>query len=145
MADHTFDPAAFRLAFLQFEDVTLYPDATLSAWWSMAGVAVSTADNCVLSGDTLQTILNLMTAHMGTMIARMAAGGGGVGFQSGATIDKVTVSYSPPPYKNGWQAWLSSTPYGLQIWALLEILSSGGFYIGGMPETHAFRKVYGVF
>lgn len=145
MADHTFDIAAFRIAYPQFADVDFYPDATLNAWWAMATCAISDADNCYLHGDCLQTALNLMTAHMGMVISRAAEGNMSVGTKSSATIDKVTVAYTVPSFKNGWQAWLGQTPYGLMLLAMLQAKSAGGFYFGGRPETLAFRKVGGYF
>ena len=60
-------------------------------------------------------------------------------------IDKVTVTNMPPPVKNGWQFWLATTPYGMQLWALLKRMAGAGLYIGGLPERRAFRKVFGTF
>jgi hypothetical protein len=74
------------------------------------------------------------------------SGGGGVtGVVTGATIDKVSVQLAAPTTKSGWQYWLASTPYGMQLWAFLSIKSAGGLYIGGRPERRAFRKVGGNF
>lgn len=143
--EHTLDIAAFRVMFPAFADPVLYPDAQLTAWWSIATCAISDVDNCELSGDCLQTILNLMLAHLGLIFTRAADGNTATGVQIAAAIDKVSIGYAAPPYKSGWQAWLSQTPYGLTLWAMLGAMASGGFYIGGMPEQSAFRKAYGSF
>lgn len=144
MEDHTLDPAAFRAMFPQFASVAIYPNTSLQAWWSMATVNMSAADSCALNGDTLQLALNLMTAHLGALFVSMASGKRG-GVLTSASIDKVSVGYASPPFKTGWQFWLSSTPYGLQLWALLTGLAAGGFYVNGAPEAAAFRKVGGYF
>lgn len=146
MATHTFDAAAFRTMFPMFASTTIYPDATLSMWWTMATCAMSPDDNCVIRADCLQTALYLMTAHIGMTLTQIACGGNtATGVLTSATIDKVSVSYQPPPFKTGWQAWLARTPFGQQLWALLSAKAVGGFYIGGRPELSAFRKVGGVF
>lgn len=144
MEEHALDIAAFRAMFPQFASEAIYPNASLEMWWAMATVSMSAADNCALYGDTLQLALNLMTAHLGALFVSMASGKRG-GVLTSASIDKVSVGYESPPFKNGWQFWLASTPYGLQLWALLTGLAAGGFYVGGAPEGAAFRKVGGYF
>lgn len=143
MAQHVLDPAEFRTLYPQFADETLYPDATLQMWWTLASIAMDTVDNCVLSGDALQQAIYMLMAHIGTIMTRTAEGQTAVGPVSSATIDKVTVAHAVPPFKNGWQAYLSQTPYGMQLWALLEAAAAGGFYIGGRPESSSIRKVGG--
>lgn len=147
MADHTLDIPTFRLLFPPFADATLFPDAYVQAQWGMAGSYMGTVGGCLFGGPELQSALNLMTAHLMQINVLVAAGGtaGAGGVLTGATIDKVTVTIAPPPFKNGWQWWLAQTPYGAQLWALLTLKSAGGFYIGGLPERRGFRKVYGTF
>jgi hypothetical protein len=133
--------------FPAFADVTKFPDASIQMWWTMATVYITDYDNCLISGPTLQAALNLMTAHLAqtfTMIAS-GAGTGTPGLVTGATEGSVSISMTPPPAKNAWQFWLSSTPYGLQLWALLSSLLVGGITIGGHPERSSFRRSYGVF
>lgn len=143
--EHTLDLAAFRAAFPQFKSEVLYPDATIEMWWDIAACSLPTVDTCRLHGKCLQTALNLMTAHIGALWGMAAAGRNTVGIKSSATIDKVSVTVTVPPFKDGWQFWLSQTPYGLQLWAMLSVKSAGGFYVGGRPEGRAFRKVGGSF
>lgn len=141
---HTLNIADFRAAFPQFASDVIYPDAMLNQWWSMATCAMSPDDNCIISGDCLQSALYLMMAHMGVIFTRIAAGQMRVGNPTSSAIDKVSVSYSVPPFKDGWEFWLSQTPYGLQLWALLQLRAVGGFYFGGAPERAAIRRVGGV-
>jgi len=147
MAEHTFDVAAFRLLYPAFANPVTFPDAYLSAQWTAATVYLGKYDGCLLSGDTLQLALNLMTAHLCQINVMLAAGGTTptIGVMVSATVDKVTVSNMPPPASNGWKYWLATTPYGLQLWALLQRASAGGLYIGGSSERRAFRKAGGIF
>lgn len=147
MAQHELDLAAFRAMFPGAFPNPPYTDPVITAYWSIASCAMDTADSCALSGDCLQTALNLMTAHIMTILGGAGASGRPVpvGVKVSATVDKVSVSYSAPPFNSGWQAWLSQSPYGLTLWALLSAHGSGGFYFGGLPELDGIRKVYGTF
>ncbi len=144
MAQHTLDIAAFRAMFPAFADVAKYPDVTLSMWWTMATSYIHDYDNCLICGDTLQLALNLMTAHLAQSFTLIGAGQV-PGVVTSATEGSVSVSMEPPPAKSAWAYWLSTTPYGLQLWALLQTLTVGGFTIGGLPESSGFRRAYGIF
>lgn len=144
MAQHTLDITAFRLLFPAFADATKFPDASIQIWWTMATVYINDYDNCLISGNTLQMTLNLMTAHLAQSFAMIAAGQVTAPV-TGATEGSVAVTLQAPPSKSGWQFWLSTTPYGLQLWALLSSLLVGGLTIGGAPESSGFRRVYGIF
>ncbi len=148
MTAYTFDVTAFRIAFPAFADVTLFPTATLQMNWDAATCLMDNDDNghWALHGECRFRGLNLLTAHLTALSVIIANGGGQVpGLVQSATIDKVTVSLTPPPIKTQWQWWLSLTPYGQQLLALLQVSSVGGFYVGGLPELFAFRKVGGIF
>lgn len=136
-----FDPAAFRLAFPEFASLS---DATLQAYFDAGTCYVSPQDYGWLSGACRARALDLMTAHLAKLAAIIATGTL-PGLEQSASIDKISVTMTPPPLKNQWQWWLSLTPYGQQLLALLTARSVGGFYIGGLPERSAFRKVGGVF
>lgn len=144
MAEHTLDIASFRA---QFPAFTNTPDAALQLQWDAAVVYFGAYDGQLLYGDRLQRCLELLTAHLLQINVMLAAGGQTptVGVLTSATIDKVTVSNMPPPVKSEWGYWLSTTPYGMQLLALLRVASAGGIYVGGRPERAAFRKVGGSF
>lgn len=138
----TFDVTAFRAQCPAFADATLYPDAILSGYWDAAACHISTADYGSLNGDCRARALNLMTAHL-TTLAGIIASGKAPALLQGAGIDKVTVTLTPPPLRSQWQWWLSTTPYGAQLLAILQGKAVGGFYVGGAPERAAFRSVGG--
>lgn len=140
----TFDAAAFRAFYPQYSNVEAYPNATLQAYWDAATCFIS-ARNCGdLTGDCRVKAIWLMMIHLMTIGSTVAAGDTPGQVQS-ATIDKVSVSLTPPPIPNQWQWWLGTTPYGAQLLALLQVKSAGGFYVGGAPEIMSIRKGGGIF
>ena len=144
MAILTFDVALFRQQFPAFANVTTFPDVMLQMYWDMATCYISDSDYGWLSGTCRQLAINLMTAHL-TAISVLIANGQTSILVKGAHIDKISVDLQTPPLKNQWQWWLQTTPYGQQLDGLLQINSVGGFYIGGLPELSAFRRVGGGF
>lgn len=147
------DIAKFRMAFPAYKDAAKYPDAVIEFYWDLATTFISDKDcPCrTLSGKQLQAALDLLTAHLlflATQAAKPVGGSqraGAGGFTTSASIGDVSVTKMAPPATNGWQWWLAGSAYGQQLWALLSLLSAGGFSIGGLPEREAFRKVGGVF
>lgn len=145
MAVHTADIAGFRAAFPAFADPAIYTDAQIEFWFKLASCEIAPADSCVIAADCLQMALWLCMAHIGYLMTMAARRPGQVSAVQSSTIDKVSVTFQVPPYTSGWQFWLSQSPYGLQLWALLSSKGSGGAYIGGRPELSGFRKVGGSF
>lgn len=149
----SFDDAAFRAQCPEFSVAAKYPLATLELYWDMAAMFIDTEDfPCrTLNGKQLGFAVNYLAAHLLTLTPpatngqTMATGQEQGGFQTSATIDKVTVSKLAPPAKDAWDWWLYQTPYGQALLALLKLLAVGGFSIGGLPEREGFRKVGGVF
>ena len=143
----TFDVAAFRAAFPAFASEAVYSDESLQTQFDAACSFISPNGSNWYSGFTEQLrtrALYLMTAHLVQLSASMVAGQTPGQVQSSG-IDKISVSMTPPPQRNQWQWWLGLTGYGQQLFALLQLKASGGFYVGGLPELRAFRKVGGVF
>ena len=144
MSTHVFDVTAFRLQFPEFADPLVYPDVRLQGYWDLATVYKNTTNSCTLTGAQLQQALNLMTAHLARLYASIDKNKT-TGLLQSASVDKVSVVLTPPPIKTGFQWWLSQTPYGQQLWALLQVTAAAGFWFGGLPELSAFRKTAGIF
>jgi len=147
MSTLTFDPATFRILFPQFANVTAFPDVKLQADFDMATAYVSPDTYGDMPAPARGQALNLMTAHLLALGVIIAQNGyqGQVGIIQGATIDRVAITLTPPPVRSQWSWWLNTTPYGAQLAGLLDAQSVGGFYVGGLPERAAFRKVGGIF
>lgn len=143
----TFDPAVFRVLFPQFADETAFPDVKLQANFDMATAYVSPDTYGDMPLAARAQALNLMTAHLlalGVIIAQNNYSGQ-VGVVSGAGVGDISISLQPPPQRSQWQWWLNTTPYGAQLVGLLDAQSVGGFFVGGLPERAAFRRVGGGF
>lgn len=140
----TFDVAAFRISFPAFANDTTYPSAVLQGYWDTGICIVSDENYGWMQGACRTRALNLLTAHLAAL-ADIIASGQTPGLVNSATIDKVSVSLTPPPIRDQWDWWFSLTPYGQQFLVILQAKSVGGFYVGGNPELSAFRKVGGVY
>lgn len=142
---HTFDAVAFRKQFPYFASETKYPDEQLSGYFSTATVHIYPHDWMLACGDTLQRMLDLMTAHLAYRYNQLLQGNSTVGILSGASIDKVSVSMQVPATVRAWQAWLASSPFGMELWALISAIRPRAIPVGGLPERQGFRRVGGGF
>lgn len=141
-----FDYDLFIAQVPAYSNASDYPEATLQAYWDTAIFYISDNANCgSLTCDARQYAINLMVAHL-VYIAGLIASGQVPGLMNSSTIDKISVSLTPPKLQNQWQWWLSVSPYGQQLFALLQTKSVGGYYIGGSPVIGSFRfGAYGRF
>ena len=146
MTTITLDPVAFRAAFPQFADPAAFTDAWLDIQWGMAVGYIADSSYGRMPVATRTNALYLMLAHLLALNAALAAtqytGGGAV--VTGATVGGVAITLAPPPGNSSWDYWLNQSPYGMQLLALLNVQSVGGFMVGGRPESLAFRKVGGL-
>ena len=140
----TYNDTLFRQQFPAFANTTTYPQAQLQMYWNNATCYISACNYGLLNNCCRQDALNLLTAHLAASFT-IINGGQITGIINKAQIDKINVSLTPPPVENGWQYWLATTPYGIQLWALLQAKAVGGFYVGGFPETNSFRRNFGAF
>lgn len=143
-----FDADYFRQLFPAFSNSTTYPDATIAVWWDVATGYINDQYGGAYCGTMSlkqQTLaLNYMTAHLlylsTTITANGSNGGGTIGVETSATIDKISVSVQPPPAPDAWQYWLQTSAYGQQLLALLSVAAVGGIYINPRPVLTAFRR-----
>lgn len=134
----TFNYATFQEQIPLYADPTKYPEDEVQIYWNTATFYVTNIGNCgTVQGDKRQYAINLMAAHL-IYLAGLAASGQVPGLMQDATIDKVHVALTPPPLSNQWQWWMSLSPYGQQLFALLQVNSVGGYYIGGAPVLSGF-------
>ena len=139
----TFDIAVFRANFKEYADATLYPDVTLQTYFEIATNYIENSSFNYLS-PVLPHALNLMTAHQLRINDALMSGDNGL-LVTSSHIGDVDITLTPPETKNSFEYWLSTTPYGIQLNALLKMYSIGGFYIGGSPERANFRNFNGGF
>lgn len=141
--------ADFRAAFPQFANVTTFPDALITLQFNMATGFVSDSTYGCMTIPVRTSALYMMTAHLLALGVIIADGGsyqGVAGIVTQSKVGDVSVTLAQPPYgTSAWRYWLGLTPYGSMLLALLMAQSAGGFFIGGLPERAAFRKVAGIF
>jgi len=143
MAVIEFDAAAFRALFPEL-DCNNFTNAQIEAFWITATAYVSDCNYGWLNGPRRALAINYMAAHLAALQALVRAGET-PGLVNAATIDKISVTLTVAPQPNQWQWWLGLNPYGMNLLALLQVNSVGGWYTGGSCEISAFRKAYGRF
>lgn len=142
----TYDDATFRATLPFFANVTTYPALLMAQFFANATSYISAYGGRRLNGASLQLALYLMTGHLAALNDFINSNNGAPpAMVIAGTIDKTTVQMKPPPTTDQFQWWLSLTPWGQQLLAMLSVKSAGGFFIGGRPEGNAFRRVYGSF
>lgn len=139
-----YNDANFRAQFPAFANTTTYPEAMLSGYWTMATAYINEngGPGWMRNSAQLQLALDLMAAHLAQSYTLINAGVPTVVVQ-GSTEGTVSVSMTPPPIKSAFGYWLATTPYGMQLRALLDVMASVGFYVGGSIERYGFRKAGG--
>lgn len=125
------------------EFYTLYPEFNIEEYENICPIAFRQAqtwfsinNSCRLKDDKRVLAIYLMTAHLSLLSYRAQTGqstGGGGGSVASASVGEVSISYVQIPNLDNWSYWLSLTPYGLELLALLETLAFP-FYIGGSFE-----------
>jgi hypothetical protein len=138
MTAFTYDDAYFRASFPALADVNSYPQAVVSNYFTLGGSYIANTNYGRLNGDNKKYALNLITAHL-ALLNTLISEGGNPAIITSSGIDKINVTLAPPPAKNMFDYWLSTTPYGLQIMALMQGIAVGGFSIGGSLARSGFR------
>lgn len=141
MATITFDVSSFREKFPEFSGST---DARLEMYFDISANYLSTSTYGYLPEAGRTHALDLMTAHLVTLATAIASGDM-TGVINSSTVDKVSVTLTPPPAGSQFAHWLNMTGYGQMLLALFRTHNAGGFVVGGRPERAAFRKAYGNF
>lgn len=139
MATQVFDHVAFAAQYPEFASVN---SGVLTGYWNMATGYISPVDGCQMSGAILLQVLYLLTAHIAKCFALIAAGQAS-GVVTSAAQGSVSVGFAPPPVRDGWDYWLSTTQYGLMLRGMLKIQSMAIQSVGGQPNAAAYRKTGG--
>lgn len=136
------DVAKFRELYPEFADPTQYPDAQIVGVFELAECWLGDyLDGCPCQDN----LYYLLAAHLLFERTAIASGSWSGGQVSSSSVGGVSVSIATAPPRSAWQAWLSGSPYGLQLMALLRVRAGGGRYVGGSPERAGFRKIGGRF
>ncbi len=86
-------------------------------------------------GCRINTAIYLLTAHRTFINAQAQKGTNGQGGKvASASVGEVSVSYATIPASDNFDYWLSLSPYGLELLALIETISGMPKYYGGSFE-----------
>lgn len=144
MTELTITFSDFRAAFTAFIDPNRYPDTVVEMFFGNACAYISPDNVGELRDSARQLALYQMTAHLIRLNDMINENEGApAALVQGARVDQVSVTLTPPPIKTQFGWWLSLTPYGQSLWAMLQQKAVGGMYIGGKGELSAFRRVGG--
>jgi len=114
MAIVIFDPTAFKARYPEFAAVG---NVTLQAYFNEACIYLANTDTSIVQNIPRRALLlNMLTAHVGTLAGTLSADGQPkpVGRISQAAEGSVSASleYLPP----GSHAWFTQTQYGASFW-----------------------------
>lgn len=140
MASVTLNITTFRSQYPEFTSEIKFTDSAVTMAFNKATIFFKNETNCELDEVQLEVILYLMTAHLLKVQSNTLKGGSGL--VGSATIDKVSISIISPKNLSEFEYFLNQTIYGQELLALMAILTLGGFYVGGSPETMAFKRAY---
>lgn len=133
-----FDVGAFRKLFPAFANQIDFDTCTVQTFWNVAAEYISPVNYGWMQGASRALAINQMTAHL-LALQQQIADGQIPGMETSASIDKIAVTLEPPPVQSQFQWWLSLTPYGQQLLALLSVKAAGGWGVGGSFTRAGFR------
>jgi hypothetical protein len=120
--------ADFRTNFPEFASTTVFPDALITFWATLAEKIV----NEDAFQDVYTQAVQLYVAHEITLAAQnqmQAATGGlpgqGGGIASAKTVGSVSVSYDPNSTTEKNAGWWNLTNYGKQFYRLTQLFGAG--------------------
>lgn len=123
------DAATFRTNFPEFADTTVYTNAQVNFWLSVA-VSLVNADRWY---DLYDQGVQLCLAHHLVLAVRnvKTTANGGMpgtvqGVQTAKAVDKVSVSYDASKIQNDDAGFWNMTAYGIQYWNLVQMVGAGG-------------------
>lgn len=130
----------FRSAMPAFSNSTKYPDEKVQLFIEQSYNYISPEKGCLLKCKTRKYALELMAAHLLMLNDKILSGDMSAGGRvTSANIDKISVSLEAPKNQNDWAYWLSLTPYGLALSALLSSKAPIGIYSGGTNYRGSLR------
>ena len=126
------------------EFYTYFPEFNTDDYTTIASAALARAQVYIslknwgrLQDDKRVLAVYLLMAHLATLMYKTSTGdtSSTSGRVASASVGEVSISYEAlPTSTDDFDYWLSLTPYGLELLALLNTLTAAPFYIGGSYE-----------
>src|SRR5690348_18385636 len=108
MTNIVFDYPTFQLQIPQYSNPEIYPEQMISNFWTIGSNYMQTEVGFVLNAAGRTLGLNLFAAHL-IYLQGLIQAGQVPGMVTGATVDKVNVTLTPPPLPNQFQWWMNLT------------------------------------
>ncbi len=122
------DKALFRANFPEFASTTVYPDAQLTFWSSIAEKMLDEDiwDDMYANGVYLYVAHELVLARQNLQASTVGGlPGQGGGIASAKTVGSVSVNYDPNTTTEKDAGFWNLTNYGKQFFRLVQIFGSG--------------------
>lgn len=87
--------------------------------------------NCYFCKQRKQYAVFLIAAHLMALQDNINNGEKTGGLQTGASIDKVSVSVAPPPFSDSAEYYFNQTVYGQELLAFFDMIAVLPSFIGG--------------
>ena len=87
--------------------------------------------HCAFCKERKQYAVFLLAAHFLALQDNINNGESAGGLQTGASIDKVSVSVAPPPYSDSADYFFNQTVYGQELLAFFDMIAALPAFIGG--------------
>lgn len=130
----------FRSAMPAFSDSIKYPDEQVELFMEQAENYISPKCGSLLKCKSRKYALQLMAAHLLALNTRIINGDMSAGGRiTSANIDKISVSLEAPKTQGDWSYWLSLTPYGMALLALLGSKAPLGVFSGTVNYRGSLR------
>ena len=122
----------FKTDFPEFSET---PDNTVTLFIKQAEIYIDPVDSGPASAEARQLMIELMTAHLLTIQSKIEKGSISSNLRMRSShVEDVRVDYYDIPFAkgDGYDYWLSLSPYGLRLLALFDSFSFL-YYHGGSP------------
>lgn len=87
--------------------------------------------HCWFCKNRKQYAVFLLAAHFLALQDNINSGENAGGIQTGASIDRVSVSIAPPPFSDATDYYFNQTVYGQEFLAFLDMIAVLPGFIGG--------------
>ena len=87
--------------------------------------------HCWFCAKRKQYAVFLIAAHLLALQDNIGNGENSGGLQTGASIDKVSVSIAPPPFSDASDYFFNQTVYGQELLAFFDTIATLPKFIGG--------------
>lgn len=123
--------AGFVSMFPEFADQSVYPVATVNSFIVQAKCYITPNNVGMMVGESRELAIYLMVAHLLTLNSYILSGNTSGVLITNSSIGDVSVSGTPPAFRDMQEQWYGYTIYGVRLKALLDSFVGMGMYLQG--------------